>query len=92
MKAEPAKALATQALVWLADDPERMGAFLGATGANPSSIRAEAGDPAFLAAVLDFLLMSDENVLGFAADHAIKPEDVQRARAALPGADVPNWT
>ena len=31
-------------------------------------------------------------VLDFAAEAGLRPEDVARARAALPGGELPNWT
>lgn len=92
MKQEAAVRLAQEALVFIAADDERAGPFLAQTGTDPSTIRARSGDPEFLAAVLDFLLMADEAVLAFAQHSDRRPEDVLSARAALPGGDVPNWT
>lgn len=92
MKREQSESIATQALIWLANDDELMGAFLGATGASPSDVRAQAQDPEFLGFVLDFLLGADEHVLAFAAAHDLPPETVVAARAALPGGQLPNWT
>src|ERR1044072_9909729 len=48
-----AENLAIQALSFMASDPERLGAFLAATGIGPEMIRKAAADPAFLAGVLD---------------------------------------
>ena len=42
--------------------------------------------------MLDFLLGADAMVLDFAADAGLAPQDPARARAALPGGDLPNWT
>jgi hypothetical protein len=87
-----AEAMALEALGWLAADPERAGAFLDAAGASPGDLRERARDPAFLGFVLDHVLSEDAFVRAFAeeADHA--PEDVLRARRALPGGDAPEWT
>ncbi|MEO1549456.1 MAG: DUF3572 domain-containing protein [Pseudomonadota bacterium] len=87
-----AKEIAVKAIIWLADQPDRLGAFLGATGAQAGDLRTAVQDPVFLASVLDFLLMSDEGVVAFAQDSDLAPEDVLRARADLPGGDLPNWT
>lgn len=92
MKRDQAAVIATQALIWLADDAELMGVFLGATGADVADIRNQAKDPEFLGFVLDFILAADEHVLAFAAAHDLPPETVATARAALPGGQLPNWT
>ena len=54
--------LAVQALAFLAQDPERLGVFLGLTGIGPDGIRKAAADPAFLAGVLDHVA-TDERLL-----------------------------
>jgi Protein of unknown function (DUF3572) len=80
------------ALIWLASRPEALAAFLAAGGLAPEALRGRAGDPEFLGFVLDFLLGADAMVLDFAAEAGLRPEDVARARAALPGGELPNWT
>lgn len=92
MSPDQAETLALNALLWIAADPERSGPFLAASGASAEDLRARAGDPEFLGFVLDFLLGADENVIGFAESAHCAPEDVLRARAGLPGGDLPNWT
>jgi hypothetical protein len=84
--------LAQEALIWLADRPEELGRFLALTGTDPAGLRARADDPALLGAVLDHLLGTDALVLAFAAEGAVDPALVARARAALPGGDAPHWT
>lgn len=81
-----------EALVWLAGRPEAFDAFLATSGADPGDIRARAADPEFLGFLLDFLLQSDALVLGFAADAGLSPDAPLRARAALPGGPIPDWT
>ncbi len=92
MKREQAVELGQAALVWLAGRDEALAAFLAASGAGPGDIRARAADPEFLGFLLDWLLGSDALVLAFAADHGLAPETPARARAALPGGAVPDWT
>lgn len=92
MKPAAAAEVGRQALIWLAGRPEAMGAFLDASGADPAELRARAADPEFLGFVLDFLLQSDAFVLDFAAEAGIPPETPARARAALPGGAVPDWS
>jgi hypothetical protein len=49
-------------------------------------------DPEFLGFVLDFLLESDALVHAFSAAVDVLPDTPARARAALPGGVVPDWT
>lgn len=89
---DQAEALAIRALGWMAVDPELTGRFLAATGAGPAELRARARDPEFLGFVLDFLLGDEAALVAFAAAEGIAPEAPLRARAALPGGDLPHWT
>lgn len=92
MKSEQAESIATQALIWLADDAELMGVFLNASGLAPDDIRSRAQDPVFLGFVLDFILMSDEHVLAFSEMQNLPPESIATARTTLPGGELPSWT
>lgn len=92
MNAEAAASMAQDALIWLAGQPDLLGQFLSATGAEPADMRRLADDPEFLGFVLDFLLGSDDLVRSFAAEAGIAPDAPMRARAALPGGAVPDWT
>ena len=56
-----AEELAISALSFLAEDPETLGRFLGATGLGPETLRAAATEPGFLVAVLEHL-MGDESL------------------------------
>jgi len=87
-----AEALALSALGWIAADADLTGGFLAATGAGPAELRARAGDPEFLGFVLDYLLADEAVLLAFAEAEGISPDRPLRARAALPGGDLPNWT
>lgn len=89
---DQAEDLALQALGWLAEDPELTGRFLDASGLAPGDLRGLAQAPEFLAAVLDFVLAEDAHVLALAARTGLAPEAIQRARAALPGGELPHWT
>lgn len=80
------------ALVWLVGRPETFEAFLAASGVDPGEIRGRITDAEFLGFVLDFLLQSDALVLDFAAEAGLAPDAPARARAALPGGAVPDWT
>ena len=87
-----AQSLALNALEWIAGQDNLLHVFLGSTGLVVDDLKRDASDPELLASVVDFLLMDDGWVIGFAASAGISPEDIWRARANLPGGDVPNWT
>ncbi|MDM7969517.1 MAG: DUF3572 domain-containing protein [Paracoccaceae bacterium] len=89
---EQAETLAIQALGWMAGNDEVLGQFMGASGASIDDLRAGAGDPAFLGALLDFLMLEDAWVIAF-CDTVNMPYDApMRARAALPGGAQMHWT
>lgn len=92
MNTDVATALAQDALIWLSGDPEVLSHFLAATGLSAADLRARHSDPEFLGFLLDFVLMSDENVIALACAASVDPAEIARARAALPGGDLPNWT
>ena len=87
-----AETLAAQALAWLAQDPDRIGAFLGWAGTGPDALRARLRDPGLMIAVLDFLMLEDATVIAFCAEHGYDPLDVMRARGGLPGGEIVHWT
>lgn len=92
VRGEGAETVALQALAWLAGDDEMLGMFLGATGTAPADLRDRAGDPEFLAAILDFVLMDDRWVGAFCAHAGLDPGAPLAARAALPGGAQTYWT
>jgi len=77
--------LAIQALGFIAEDPQRLGDFLAATGITAEQIRAVAGGPGFLVGVLEHMLGDESLLLAFAASAGIDPAEVARARGALGG-------
>ena len=84
---EAAEMLAIQALGFIAAEPERLDAFLGATGLTLERLRESATAPDFLAGVLEHMLADESLLLAFAESAAIDPAAVARARNALGG----NW-
>lgn len=82
---EIAEKLAISALTYLAGEPERLGAFLAATGIGPDAIRKAAADPAFLAGVLDYVAGDELLLIAVAERAGVAPETVERAQAALGG-------
>jgi len=77
--------LAIQALAFLAREPQRLAAFVSATGIPPGGIRDAASEPGFLAGVLDHMLGDESLLLAFAAGAGIDPAGIEKARRALRG-------
>jgi len=82
---EEAAGIATQALAYIAGDGARLGRFLAESGLGPENLRKAARDPAFLPAVLDFVLSHEHELVDFAATAGIDPALVSRARDVLNG-------
>lgn len=89
---DAAEIVALRALAWLAGNDELLPAFLGATGAAAEDLRGRAGDPAFLAAVLDFLLQEDGWIVAFCDAAGLRYDAPLAARHALPGGAARHWT
>jgi hypothetical protein len=85
---EVAEIVAIQALSFIAADPERLGLFLAESGLGPETLRTAAGDPRFLAHVLDFVMRDDATVTAFAAQSELHPTNIAAARQAL---GDPHW-
>lgn len=79
------EAVAIAALGFIAGDPERLGRFLSLTGIGPETLRSAAGEPGFLARVLDHIAEDEALLLAFAANAGFAPEAVAAARRALAG-------
>jgi hypothetical protein len=82
---EAAETLAVQALAFIAEEPDRLGAFLATSGIGPEAIRDAAREPGFLAGVLDHMLGDESLLLAFADSAGLDPAGIARARRALPG-------
>ena len=89
---EQAQIIALQALGWLASNEELCPVFLGARGGSVDDLRERATDPAFQAAVLDFVTMDDAWVVAFCDANTLAYDMPLRARYALPGAEQVHWT
>ncbi len=86
MKPIEAETLALNALAFVAGSPDDLDQFVRLTGITPSDLRARAGDPDILAAVMDFLLADDARLSAFCHALALDPRMLHAARRALPGA------
>ncbi|MEL6463488.1 MAG: DUF3572 domain-containing protein [Pseudomonadota bacterium] len=89
---ESAEVIGLQAIGWMAGNEELLPVFLGATGASEADIRAGVGDPAFLGALLDFIMMDDAWVTAFCDAQNLPYDAPMRARLALPGGSDVHWT
>ncbi|UWQ06851.1 DUF3572 domain-containing protein [Aliiroseovarius crassostreae] len=92
MKPEDAEVIGLTALTWLVGNEELLPVFLGASGAGIDDLKQGAGNPEFLAAVLDFLTMDDDWVVEFCRANTLPFDGPMRARHALPGGGQMNWT
>lgn len=68
-----AEALALSALVWTLSAPDRADRLLSVTGLTADDLRARAGDPALLSAVLAFLEAHEPDLIACAAALEVKP-------------------
>ena len=57
MTPEAAQIAAIKLLGWIVGTDDLCGLFLGATGASPDDLKARAGDPEFLASLIEFVMM-----------------------------------
>lgn len=81
-----ADSLALAALGWTVAEPSRAERLLALTGLDPTDLRARAGDPVLLAAVLGFLESHEPDLIACAAALEVKPEALIRARHELESA------
>jgi hypothetical protein len=89
---ESAETLALRVLVWLAGNDDLLPVFQGATGVSDADLRHRLGDPVFLGAVLDFVMMDDAWVMQACDAAGVKYDSLLAARQALPGGEQVNWT
>lgn len=92
MSQDAAETFALKALAWLVGNDELFAVFMGSTGVGQDEVRARAGDPVFLASVLDFLLMNDAWIMEFCDTYQTAYDVPMQARAALPGGQQVHWT
>ncbi len=78
-----AQALALSALAWTLSDAVRAERLLALTGLDSDGLRARAGDPALLAAVLGFLAQHEPDLTGCADALAVRPEALIAAQQEL---------
>ena len=80
-----AESIAISALGFLAAEETRLERFLALSGLGPHNLRRAAADPAFLAAVLDYLVADEGLLVAFSQQEGLDPGAVARARDRLAG-------
>lgn len=81
--ADEPQVLALSALGWLLEDADRAQRLLSLTGLDPDNLRAGLGDPAVLAAVMEFLANYEPDLLRCAEALAVAPEELVSAAREL---------
>jgi hypothetical protein len=82
-KGAMAEILALQALGWILADSGRAQRLLDMTGLTPDALRAGAGDPVVLGAVLGFLAAHEPDLIACAQALGERPEAIMAAQEAL---------
>lgn len=90
MTMQAAEHLATAALLFIAEDEERLGGFLAQSGIDPGAIRQLATEPGFLAGVLAYLMQDEPLLLAFSANRGLPPALIAEAHVTLDGPAVWN--
>ena len=80
--------LGLQALGHVAGDPDLGPRFLALSGLDSAGLRAGAGEPALLAAVIDFLCAREADLVACAQALAVTPAALVAAGAALTDSDA----
>lgn len=83
MTPHSAEELALKTLEFLANSPDNLSVFMGATGVNAQELLERREEPAVLAAVVDFMLKDERLLLEFCDTASIRPRDVHAALHVL---------
>lgn len=78
-----ATTVALQAVAYIVGDEALLDRFIALSGCDADSLRQRLNDPAFLAAVLDFLLQHEPDLLAFCEAADLSPETVAESRERL---------
>ncbi|MCU6454866.1 DUF3572 domain-containing protein [Sphingomonas sp. A2-49] len=78
-----AEVLGLQALIWTIDEPERASRLIAVTGLDPDDLRARAGEPSVLAAVIGYLESHEPDLIACAAALHVPPQALVAAHEAL---------
>lgn len=92
ISANSAETLALNVLTWLVGNEELLPIFLGSTGASTEDLRVRAGEPDFMASVLEFLMLDDSWVIAFCDANSVPYDLPVQAHAMLSGDMDVHWT
>lgn len=84
--AAEASTIALNLIAYIVSAEETLERFLGLSGISLHDLQSSAADPEFQGFVLDYALQDESLIISFAESCNMKPESLQRARYALPGA------
>ncbi|MET0429134.1 MAG: DUF3572 domain-containing protein [Microvirga sp.] len=80
---DEAQTIALAAFTALSSHGGRFARFMNISGLTPETIRNAAGEPNFLAGVLDYVASDESLLLDLAREMDMKPERIMEARSAL---------
>jgi hypothetical protein len=80
---DEAQTIALGAFTALSSHGGRLARFMNISGLTPESIRSAAGEPDFLAGILDYVASDESLLLELAREMDMKPEQIMEARSAL---------
>lgn len=80
---DEAATIGLRALVWVLSDPELAARMIATTGLDAVDLRARAGEPALLAALLSFLEAYEPNLIACAGALDTSPGQLVAARMLL---------
>lgn len=83
MKRHQAESVCAGALSFLADDPERLNAFLMSSGLDPDELLAQQDDTAIRLQALHFIAGDEAMAKTFCESHRLKAGDLQNVLALL---------
>lgn len=88
MKQDQAEVIALQAVGYLSENEYALNALMAQSGLGPDDFKNGLSSASFLAGLLDFLLQDEGTLLDFCQSLNMSPEEVVKARRALPGGDT----
>jgi hypothetical protein len=85
LRRDDAETIAIRLLGFLGGNPEQLSRFLALTGMDLADLRAEAGNPQFLASLLDHVMADEALLLAFCANEGLDPALIAPALQLLAG-------
>ncbi len=86
INAVEASTIALNLITYIVSGEEQLERFLGLSGISLGDLQSGAANPEFQGFVLDYALQDETLLVEFSSFAGLKPESLQRARFALPGA------